>query len=102
MSADNTVAIGKFTDGFRVVHAQAIENCDYADGFPKEETQAYRVVYYGDSEVFENEEAAHKQAIMLYNEMPFVEYGIQLIDYNEPFPSMTVKQAKKLLGWYDQ
>lgn len=107
ISADNGVYIGRFTkdDGFeyRVVHTQAIENCDHNKAFSAELIQAYRVVYYVESEVYD-EEGAWKRARELYEEIIedswVCEYGISVFNYDEPFPQMTVEEARKFIDEY--
>jgi hypothetical protein len=107
ISADNGVYIGRFTkdDGFeyRVIHAQAIENCDYDKSFPEKLIHAYRVIYYGASEVYDKE-GAWKRAQELYEEVMkdwgICEYGVSEIQYNEPFPQMIVEEARKFIDEY--
>jgi hypothetical protein len=57
MSADNGVYITKWNDGFRVAHAQAIENIDY---FPKgsERWKQAQIGYFGKSPVFKEKSEA--------------------------------------------
>jgi len=109
MSADNGIYIGRFKhvecsrplvdEGgayydvetgeyeYRVIHAQSIENCDYADDFPKEVTDAYRALYYGnDVAVYKTSEEAYKHAGELAKLEPILEYGISWIQYDVPFP----------------
>lgn len=105
MSADNTVAVGRFLseDGqytYRVIHAQAIENCDLDDSYPPKLIEAFRVQYYGKSEVFTDVRKAYREAIKLYEGYVFVEYGIQEINYDEPFPTMTTDEANEIIEDY--
>ena len=104
MSADNCIAIGRFVrkDGFeyRVIHASAIENCDYDSNLPAEITDAYRVDYYGRADVCYTEQEAWEQARALEKEIadsdfPILEYGVSEIHYDVPFPSMTAEEARK-------
>ena len=110
MSADNGVYLGRFLrkdtpDGergyeYRVIHAQAIENCDYAPNFPAEITDAYRVDYYGRADVCCTEKEAWEQARAMEKEIadsdfPILEYGVSEIHYDVPFPSMTAEEAGK-------
>jgi hypothetical protein len=112
MSADNGCYIGRFTTekGFeyRVIHAQAIENCDYSsfvdDSYPTKLIHAYRIVYYGRSEIYDVE-GAWKKARELYEEIlnsafPICEYGVSEIYYDEPFPNMTTKEASDYIDEY--
>ena len=108
MSADNGCYLGRFTtnDGFeyRVTHAQAIENCDYDKNYPTKLIHAYRTVYYGRSEIY-NEKGAWERARKLYEEIldgeyPICEYGVSEIHYDEPFPDMTTKEASDYIDEY--
>ena len=59
MSADNGIYIGKFLDGIRVIHAQAIDNVFYPDG----ENAAAIVDYFGRANTINSLEAAQKRSI---------------------------------------
>lgn len=91
MSADNGVYIAKWNDGFRVVHAQAIENIDY---FPEgsERWKQEQINYFGKSPVFkEKSEAilyAHELAdkILADDWCPVLEYGVCYIGYRGEWP----------------
>lgn len=75
MSADNGIYIAQFRDGFRVIHAQAIENIDYYE----EGTPEWRVTnkdFWGKSKVFVTFQEALKGAHILSQCFPFLEYGI--------------------------
>jgi hypothetical protein len=106
MSADNCVAIGRFLeDGqytYRVVHA-LIENCDNSDDFPKDVTDANRVLYFSESPVFADEATAFIEANRIYDdeiaeeEIPILEHGILFVQYDEPFPKMTKEEARKMI-----
>ena len=68
------------------------------------------MVYYGESEIYDNEGAGDR-ALELYKEIlegsnqyspmdvpfPVCEYGISEIQYDEPFPEMTVEEAVKFI-----
>lgn len=106
MSADNGVYIGRFLENghytYRVAHAQAIESCDNSDDWPKDVTDASRVLYFGSVPVFTDESAAFMEAKRIYDEImdgdfPIVEYGISPIHYDEPFPSMTEDEARQIM-----
>ncbi len=105
ISADNGIFILHTTDEkFRVVHAQAIDNIDYYKGKDKKKYEATLVSYFGDSKVYDNEEAALGKAGELYDEIMnddygICEYGIQKIKVSIPFPKMTRKQANKILDF---
>lgn len=104
MSADNGVYIGRFVkDGvysYRVIHAQAIENCDQNDDFPEELRNSYIARYYGQAKEIFSKDKAFEAAKKIYDEImesnfPIVEYGIQEIHYDIPFPRMTREEAAK-------
>jgi hypothetical protein len=85
MSADNTVAILHTKDGYRVKHAQAIENIYYQcrrKGDPQFNARQLWF-YFSDCKVFTTMEEADKEAQRIYDEImgedwgSIVEYGIQ-------------------------
>lgn len=87
MSADNGIYILKAKDGYRVVHAQAIENLWWWDEMQNDSYELnpkYVFDYFSRSPVFKTKRRAHAYADMLYNEImdsdcPVIEYGIQFI-----------------------
>lgn len=115
MSADNGIYIARFKcghpietckdDGFeyRVTHAQAIENCELdPEKYSKELIDAYRVSYFGRSEVYFTREDAQKEAWRLHDEImdddfAVLEYGISEITFDVPFPTMTEEEAHKIM-----
>ena len=88
MSADNGIYILKANDGYRVVHAQAIENLwwwDEGTGSEKGELNPkYIYDYFYRCPLLKTKEAALSYADMLYNDIMdsgfYTEYGIQYID----------------------
>jgi hypothetical protein len=88
MSADNGIYILQTKDGWRVIHAQAIENI-YWDEEKKEITEEINPhilrEYFEDCEVFPTREEAIKEAELIYDDIvqddfcPIVEYGICFI-----------------------
>lgn len=107
MSADNGIYIAKFprmngTPGFeyRVIHAQAIENCDY--GTP-EQQDAYRWSYFGkETAYFDKDEAAleaNKMADEEEAEGYFLEYGVCHLDFDRPLVRMTEEEIKRILDF---
>ena len=109
MSADNGVFIGIFPKGdskeYRVIHAQAIENCDRetSGSYWKEKfelTNLYRALYYGDAKTFDKESDAKKYACELSKEYSFLEYGICYIEYDLPILSMTAEEARLKIDQY--
>jgi hypothetical protein len=85
MSADNGIYILQSKDGFRIAHAQAIENI-YWNFEKKELTDEINPKilydYFHKSPVFKTVEEVTKEAIRIYEEIiqddfcPIVEYGI--------------------------
>jgi hypothetical protein len=114
MSADNGVYISRWIGGkgvthyyeYRVEHRQAIENCYYDDNTPIEVTDAYKVLYFGSSEVYIIRMEALEKATELYDGImkddfcPICEYGISFINYDTNFPEMSMSKAKKILDKY--
>ena len=75
MSADNTIAIAEFPDGFRVVHAQAIENLHFHMADSKEWHETIED-YYSEAKVFKTKKEAMVEANKLDDETWLCEYGI--------------------------
>ena len=104
MSADNGIYIAEFPGKrgpeYRVIHAQAIENCD-ALSDPIEWAHAYRALYFGDAMVHYDKVTALMEASTLFTlHGPYIEYGIQHIRYDEPFVPMTQQEANNYLRNY--
>ena len=85
MSADNGIYILESKDGFRVIHAQAIENIysdiPFGEGDIKLNPKGLKR-YFGDAEVISTRDEVWDQARFLYEEHArygCVEYGIQII-----------------------
>lgn len=110
MSADNGIYILQSLDGFRVIHAQGIDNLwwwptgEYINGYPKWDRRdiinpAELYNYFNESKIYHNRESAMKEADRIYEEImgddfcPICEYGIQFINglENEPFPTEGTK-----------
>ena len=76
MSADNGIYIHKFKDGYRVVHAQAIENIYWKKGKNK---YNYRILkdYFKESPIFKTKSEAIVYAFDLNKKIDYeTEYGI--------------------------
>ena len=90
MSADNGIYIAEFSDGFRVAHAQAIENVDYFPEGSKDRKKELKR-YFRESKLYNSEEAALEKAQELAKEIleddfcPVLEYGICFIGKYENF-----------------
>lgn len=90
MSADNGIYIAKFPDGYRVAHAQAIEDVDY---YPEGSTERKGVLklIFGKSEVYATLEEARTEAYKKEAEIldddfcPILEYGVCEIGEFESF-----------------
>ncbi len=122
MSADNGVYIGRFPGvgssvEYRVIHAQAIENCDDSGNRPETHDQAFeghaqdreivdwnRVSYYGNAKTFSNHAEAFTEAQKLADDIlsdeycPILEYGICDIVYDRPLLDLTVEEANRKLA----
>lgn len=75
MSADNGIYVAKFPDGYRVIHAQAIDNLDY---YPKNSQEYVDTVrqYFNKSKIYQTQEEAFAEADKMAKECWFLEYGI--------------------------
>jgi len=98
MSADNGIYIAKFTDGYRVTHAQAIDNCFYG-GDCSEEAKAFQYEYFKDSKVYIVREEAWGRARelsdeILTSEWPVLEYGVNEISFDHDFPTRPEAKAE--------
>ncbi len=83
MSADNGIYIHKFKEGYKVCHAQAIENIYWNRGNKKYNYKVLRD-YFKDSPIFKIEEEALVYGAKLYKEImesdfPVLEYGINIV-----------------------
>jgi len=101
MSADNGVYILVSPKGsgkeYRVTHAQAIENVTLD---PKEfgDMHLYsQVLYFAQSAVFTDRQAALQEAARIHDRVGWTEYGICEIKVDNEFPKYTVPEAEKLL-----
>ena len=90
MSADNGIYIGDFEDGYRVIYAQAIDNCEGED----EVTNAYIHVYFKDAKVFSfrDDKMASEPDLFI------LEYGISEITFPFKFPVMTDEEVRRIMG----
>lgn len=84
MSADNGVYIHKFLPGWKVCHAQAIENVysyDTRKGEIDYDKYNYKILnrLFGKSPIFKTREAAFEYAMRISNILGWTEYGIQEI-----------------------
>ena len=78
MSADNGIYIHEFENGWKVCHAQAIENIFWeADesGYNQNELKTY----FEESSLYKTEDDAMKEAVKLSKEYEWTEYGIRFI-----------------------
>jgi hypothetical protein len=105
MSSDNGIYIGVFPthDGlkeYRVIHAQAIDNCDYSGVVPDSITDLYIVAYFGDARTFPNQSKAWTHARKLAEEYTVLEYGVSEIKFDRPLIAISQDEASKLLEEY--
>jgi hypothetical protein len=84
MSADNGVYIAKFPDGYRVAHAQAIENIDYYPAGTKER-KAMLKNYFEKSDLYETKEQAFAMGYRIESEFSWTEYGVCYVGEYESF-----------------
>ncbi len=106
MPADNCITILKSPDDngnfqFRVAHAQAIENIYYDEGLQRQDkAQDSRLKdYFGQCRIHLNLDDALATASSLYVKITGygaqVEYGIQIIEIDRPFPRETLEPKIK-------
>ena len=75
MSADNGIYIHKFDEGFKVCHAQCIENIHWhpdESGYNQDELETY----FEGSLLYKTEDEALRAASALLKEVEWTEYGI--------------------------
>ena len=75
MSADNGIYFHKFRNGWKITHAQAIENIYWKRGKNK---YNYHILkeYFEDSPLFKIKKEAINYAWELYKKIEYTEYGI--------------------------
>jgi hypothetical protein len=84
MSADNGIYIAKFPDGFRVIHAQAIENIVYHPLRTKQWKKTMKE-YFGKAPLFATKDEAVLYAHKMEEEIladgccPILEYGVSYL-----------------------
>ena len=91
MSADNGVYIlatkgqDRGKKEYRVTHAQAIEDINYAPDFPPGRSDGLNTEYvqakFGKSPIFTDRKIAEGYALRLQEELEWTEYGICFLDY---------------------
>jgi len=77
MSSDNGIYYAEFPDGYRVIHAQAIDNLWY---YPEGSKRSLEIVkqYFGDTEAIPESEL--QDEIKRLNDIyTYTEYGIQYL-----------------------
>lgn len=87
MSADNTILILELNDQYRVDHIQGMDNIYWKNGEEKEKPISLRIFefFYGikpincDWLTLNSRDKALGQAIALYEDAGYVEYGIQTL-----------------------
>ncbi len=94
MSSDNVIAILTTLKGdgheYRVAHLQAVENYQWDDkkkdytNNPKIQIKNAREMW-GSCKVITNEEEAMQEAVKLYKEIGYTEYGISFINIDAKF-----------------
>jgi len=95
MSADNHIAILISTDGYRVIHCQALDNLVWWHTVgagehqheQREEINPFVLwCYFSGAKVFKTREEAFAYAQTLYRKIGYVEYGICEVSYDKEFP----------------
>lgn len=81
MSADNGIYIAKFNKGYRVIHAQAIDNLNYFPRGSQEEKDEWRDYFSRAPLIVTEAEALTEAARLLKEHRGFVEYGISFLPY---------------------
>lgn len=103
MSADNGIYIGVFPTGagereYRVIHAQAIEDCDYGN---EEMQDHYRLVYFGSAKATPSRDEAwslaREMADEILSDYGVLEYGVSETHFERPLISKTVAEANEWL-----
>jgi hypothetical protein len=105
MSADNGVYITRWKSKegyfeYRVADTQNIENCDYGGVIPDRVVDAYRVLMFSDSVTWLELNQALDVASEIFGSLAVCEYGICLIEYDQPFPEMSVDEALSIVNSY--
>ncbi len=89
MSSDNGVYVLQTKDGFRVTHAQAIDNIywHHIPGASLDQSELKTEInmsvlysYFKKSKVWAEKKEAWHEAVILYREIGHVEYGIAFIE----------------------
>ena len=79
MSADNGIYIAKLPDGYRAIHAQAIDNLDYMAskyGYGSPEHVAEVHAYFDDALPIADKDAAILTAHKMAEDYEILEYGV--------------------------
>jgi len=95
MSADNGIYIAKFPEGYRVIHAQAIDNIDF---FPEGTVERRNVLkeYFWGSKIIKTEEEAWNVARELSKEYDYLEYGTSFLGEFESFEDEKLIEKKDI------
>lgn len=83
MSVDNSIIVAKFPDGYRVVHAQAVENLWYYKEWTDKRKETINDYFYW-APLFETKDLAMRKALdieqeILESDFPILEYWIRYI-----------------------
>jgi hypothetical protein len=93
MSADNGIYIVKFPDGYRVAHAQAVENIDLHPPGSAERKETLKG-YFGDSDIYPSWDHAYAVAFDMAQGYEILEYGIQDLECKG-----FLNETSNLFGW---
>lgn len=75
MSADNGIYIARFFSGYKVIHAQNIEDLDYYEENTKERKEVWKK-FFKNAKTFKDASKALEYAVKLFEKESIVEYGI--------------------------
>ena len=91
MSSDNGIYIARFSDGYRVIHAQCIDNIFY---FPEGSKERKEVIanFFGQEKPFSTEKEGWEKAKQLYKEEDYIEYGITYLGTLDDFEEEIKKE----------
>lgn len=95
MSADNGIYIGKFKDGYKVIHASAIDNLEYHHNNQISGYNWAAVYDYYKSVPLLTKEQAQAKAFELEDTLAIVEYGISTLDFSQYTWNEIILMAKE-------
>ena len=95
MSGDNAILILKTNNEYRVGHFSAIDNLYWFSGKDSENLVSLKIFeYFHDCHIIIGWNNAINLASVLYEDMEYVEYGIQIINSNKTWKQI-VEEARQ-------